>query len=320
MLIAVLSSAYIVGYTSSVSDCPPTGYCPWDDLDDDGDIDIFDVVEIAGRYGTSGEPVLGKAALEYNSGWIDIIDKRGQYFNITHNQNSTDIMIEITGKEASDDGPHQNHYGLTTYTKTLFEWNQTYGDTNADSARSVVQTMDGGYALAGETMSFHAAGLEVWLIKTDASGNHQWNQTYGGLNSDSARSVVQTADGGITIAGYTQSFGAGSSDAWLIKTDASGNHQWNQTHGGSSADRGYSVVQTADGGYAIAGETYSFGAGNYDFWLINAYELGYESMIEVEYGLAWTASAQNTITLYRGEDDLYWNYVRVRVWKIKETP
>ena len=125
-------------------------------------------------------------------------------------------------------------------------------------------------------------------------------------------------DGGYALAGNTYSFGAGNYDVWLVKTDAAGNHLWNKAYGGTNDDGGYSVVQTADGGYAIAGGTASFGAGFYDLWLVKAYEPG--ARIEVEYGLAWTASAENTVTLYRGEDDPYWNYVRVRVWKIKETP
>ena len=82
--IVVLSIGYLVGYTSSIADSPPTGYCPWNDLDDDGDIDIFDIVGIAGRYGTSGDPHLGKAAIEYDGGWIDITDKAGECLDITH--------------------------------------------------------------------------------------------------------------------------------------------------------------------------------------------------------------------------------------------
>ena len=83
----------------------------------------------------------------------------------------------------------------------------------------------------------------------------EWNRTYGGTNSDYAYSVVQTVDGGYALAGWTWSFGAVSDDVWLVKTDASGNHMWNRTYGGTSYDGAYSVVQTVDGGYALAGMT-----------------------------------------------------------------
>jgi hypothetical protein len=96
----------------------------------------------------------------------------------------------------------------------------------------------------------------------------RWNQTYGGPNADQAFYAVQTSDGGYAIAGWTESFGAGSADFWLIKTDSNSNMQWNQTYGGAGTEYGWSVIQTSDGGYAIAGSTESFGAGSYDFWLI----------------------------------------------------
>jgi hypothetical protein len=93
-------------------------------------------------------------------------------------------------------------------------------------------------------------------------------KTYGGINWDFAQSVQQTSDGGYIMAGYTYSFGAGGSDIFLIKTDASGNVQWAKTYGGTNNKRAYSVRQTSDGGYIVAGWTFSFGAGNGDFFLI----------------------------------------------------
>ena len=308
VLIALVGSVYFVGYRSSVSDCPPTGYCPWDDLDDDGDIDIFDIVEIAGRYGTTGEPLLGRAAIEYDSSWLNITDKCGQYFNVVHNFNSTEIMVDLSGKTAEDGGIHQRNLGGTGF---IPGWTRTYGGAITDYGYSVVQTADGGYAVAGYTLSI-AEGRDFWLVKTDALGNHLWNQTYGGTGDDEAQSIIQTDDGGYAVAGYTYSFGAGNTDFWLIKTDALGNHLWNQTYGGTGHDTDTrSVVQTSDGGYVIAGNTASFGAGGHDFWLVR---------ISTESGLAWTDSTADTITLYRGATDSYWNYVRVRIWKIKETP
>ncbi|MCW4053150.1 MAG: hypothetical protein NWE78_08090, partial [Candidatus Bathyarchaeota archaeon] len=147
-------------------------------------------------------------------------------------------------------------------------WNQTYGGPSNDRAHSVIQTVDGGYALAGFTNSFGAGDFDFWLVKTDASGNYEWSQTYGKPSIDRAHSVIQTVDGGYAIVGYTWSFGAGNYDFWLVKMDSAGTHQWNQTYGGEGDDVGYSLVQTDDGGYTLTGYTSSLGAGGNDFWLV----------------------------------------------------
>jgi len=145
---------------------------------------------------------------------------------------------------------------------------KTYGGTSYDYAFSVQQTSDGGYIVAGYTASFGAGGWDIFLIKTYANGNVQWAKTYGGIDFDFAYSVQQTSDGGYIVAGYTYSFGAGWYDIFLIKTDANGNVQWAKTYGGTSRDYAYSVQQTSDGGYIVAGGTRSFGAGYYDIFLI----------------------------------------------------
>ncbi len=147
-------------------------------------------------------------------------------------------------------------------------WAKTYGGTGNEYAYHVEQTVDGGYVLLGQTNSFGAGNYDFWLVKTDGSGNMQWNRTYGGVASDVGIHVVQTADGGYALLGHTSSFGAGSNDAWLIRTDALGNMLWNKTYGGSGLEFGQCLEPTSDGGYAIACITASFGAGGMDFWLV----------------------------------------------------
>jgi hypothetical protein len=153
-------------------------------------------------------------------------------------------------------------------------WTQVYGGTQWDCANSAVETSDGGYAIAGYTRSFGAGSADFWLIKTDEYGNMEWNRTYGGTDWDRAYSLAETSDGGYAMAGRTDSFGAGNSDFWLIKTNEEGNVEWTKTYGGNGWDYAYSLVETSDGGYAIAGSTSSFGDGGYDFWLIKTDEDG----------------------------------------------
>ena len=154
------------------------------------------------------------------------------------------------------------------------QWNQTYGGASGETSGDMCLTSDGGYALVGRTNSFGAGGYDFWLVKTDATGTIQWNQTYGGTGNEYAYNVIQTDDGGYLLTGNTNSFGEGSNDFWLVKTDGSGNMQWNQTYGGTGSEIGLHVIQTGDGGYVIAGTADSFGAGSKDIWLIETDSTG----------------------------------------------
>ena len=147
-------------------------------------------------------------------------------------------------------------------------WTQTYGGRDQDVGHSVQETRDGGYIIAGSTWSFGAGIFDVWLIKTDAAGDTLWTQTYGGSDWDEGYSVQETQDGGYIVVGYSTSFGTGSYDVYLIKTDAAGDTVWTQTYGGKDGDIGRSVQETQDGGFIIAGNTTSFGAGSSDVYLI----------------------------------------------------
>jgi hypothetical protein len=131
---------------------------------------------------------------------------------------------------------------------------------------SVVETKDGGYVIVGYT--YGAGKWDVYLIKTDSNGNKIWERTFGGKEDDVGYSVIETKDGCYVIAGYTESFGMGSQDVYLIKTDSEGNKIWEKTFGGRDKDCGYSLCGTKDGGYIIAGYTYSFGEGGYDVYLL----------------------------------------------------
>jgi uncharacterized delta-60 repeat protein len=153
-------------------------------------------------------------------------------------------------------------------------WTHTYGGSNHDWACSVQQTADGGYIVAGYTHSFGAGYSDFFLVKTNSQGDTLWTRTYGGSDYDNAYSVQQTADGGYIVAGFTDSFGAGRSDVYLVKTNSQGDTLWTRTYGGSASDGAWSGRQTPDGGYIVAGTTYSFGAGNYDLYVVKTNSQG----------------------------------------------
>jgi len=138
----------------------------------------------------------------------------------------------------------------------------------------VQQTRDDGYAIAGSTISVGAVSSDLYVVKTDADGNEQGSNSFGGPEHDYGQYIEETSDGGYIITGSTRSYGAGSKDVWLIKTDADYGEQWNRTFGGSDDDEGFCVRQTLDGGYIIVGKTASFRAGGTDVWLIKTDSFG----------------------------------------------
>ena len=147
-----------------------------------------------------------------------------------------------------------------------YKWAKTFGSGKGDVAYSIVQTPDGGYAVAGYTISKGAGNF--YVLNLNGSGELVWDKTFGGGKGDVAYSIVQTSDGGYAVVGTTESYGAGSADFWVLKLNSSGELVWAQTFGGSYGDYATSIVQTSDGGYAVAGTTESYGAGSADFWVL----------------------------------------------------
>lgn len=159
------------------------------------------------------------------------------------------------------------------------QWQKTFGGDFGDVATSIQQTTDSGYIVTGwrETSS-NASSRDIWVLKLDSNGAIQWQKTYGGGRRDEATSIQQATDGGFIVAGGTESFGAGDSDAWVLKLDSDGNVEWQKTYEEIppvplpqffSSEVASSVQQTSDDGYIVAGDIRSsFLPGNRNFWVL----------------------------------------------------
>lgn len=140
-------------------------------------------------------------------------------------------------------------------------WNKIYMTDSNTSGLDIEETDDKGLIACG------SIGKDAWLVKTDSLGGALWTHTLGGKKRDDLYSISQTADAGFLFAGVTESWGAGKSDAWLVRTDSLGDTLWTRTYGGEREDIAYSIVATPDSGAVVAGYTKSRGAGRKDVWL-----------------------------------------------------
>ncbi|MBI3510361.1 MAG: T9SS type A sorting domain-containing protein [Bacteroidetes bacterium] len=145
-------------------------------------------------------------------------------------------------------------------------WWKNYGGANYDIAYSVKPLSDGGFIVAGLTEK-GSLDYDAFLMRTDANGDSLWTRIMGGPNIDHAVQVIATADSGFIFSGKILSYGSGSSDIWLVKTNANGDTTWTEEIGGPGWDEGMDILEIPNG-YIICGGTNSYGSGNYDFLLM----------------------------------------------------
>jgi len=206
----------------------------------------------------------------------------GSYSDVGYSVNLTsDGGFIITGLTHS----HEDYFYADVYMVKADslgneEWTKRYGGLNRnDSGESVQQTIDGGFIICGWTESYGNGSLnspDVYLIKTDSSGNETWYKTYGDLNSDLGMCVQQMTDNGYIIQANSDVFGDGYSDIYLIRTDVNGDEVWSNNFGGSNYEEAWSLQQTSDNGFIVCGYTYSYGNGNADMFLVKADLMGNE--------------------------------------------
>jgi hypothetical protein len=156
---------------------------------------------------------------------------------------------------------------LKTNSTGVLQWSKTYGGASDDEGKSVEETADGGFIISGFTQSY-GSGYQMYLIKTNSTGNITWSKTFGGGGMELGYSVKQTSDGGYVLLGYSDSYGSGLVDVLLLKLTATGGISWSKTYGGASDDYGSCINITSDGGYIISGKTLTYGGGAGDFYLI----------------------------------------------------
>ena len=228
------------------------------------------------------------------------------------------------------------------------QWQKSLGGSSDEYANDIQITYDGGYITAGYALSnngnvsFNHGGKDYWVVKLDASGNIQWQQSFGGSRDDEAFSVYQSTDSGYVVAGYSMSDdgditnhhgGTDTSDYWIVKLNAGGTIQWENSFGGTDYDAAASIQQTADSGYIAAGFTQSVNGditlnhGNSDYWILKLTSVG---AIQWQYtygGTSWdnAASIQQTVdsgyivagNTYSADDDVSFNHGLSDYWMLK---
>ena len=225
----------------------------------------FDLLKTDGR----GEERLGRC---FGGGMED-------YAYAVHR--ASDGGYVMAGKTESYGAGESDVWLIKIDTQGDMVWDQTFGGDSADIGYDMQTTSDGGFIIVGSTRSSGGGSRDVYLVKADSLGAEEWSMTFGGSKDDIGYGVQQTSDEGYILAGYTESYGAGKKDLWLIKTDSLGAQEWERSFGGSEDDIGKSLVISEDGGYAIAGRTESAGAGMQDLWLIKTNPEGGEEWSRV---------------------------------------
>jgi len=215
-------------------------------------------------------------------------------------QQTLDGGFIVAGESGSIDGDVRGNHGMWDYWIVKLDsigdiiWQKSLGGGDEDKAYSIQQTLDGGFIVAGESKSndsdvsgwhggFDGYGNplpDYWVVKLNSAGDIEWQRCLGGSGADVAYFIQQTSDSGFIIAGWSSSNDGdvsgnhGGIDYWVVKLDFVGNIEWQRCLGGSGADIAYSIQQTIDGGFIVAGYTESNDGdvsgnhGSADYWII----------------------------------------------------
>jgi len=266
-------------------------------------------------------------------------------------QQTTDGGYIVAGYTYSTDGDVTGNHGNGDFwvvklsSNGAIQWQKCLGGSNFDYANSIRQTTDGGYIVAGYTFSTdgdvsgnHGNG-DFWVVKLSSNGAIQWQKCFGGSNSDYARDIQKTLDGGYLVVGYTYSNNGdvsgnhGDADYWVVKLSCSGTLQWQKCLGGGSTDWSNSAFQTTDSGYIVAGGTYSTDGdvrgnhGSSDYWVVKLSNNGNIQWQRCFGGKndEWVTSIHQISSggyivgggTYSTDDDVRWNHGQSDAWILK---
>jgi len=267
---------------------------------------------VAGSSTSNDEDVSGHHGFDGTDYWVVKLDPSGNIEwqkslggssgDYPHSiQQTIDGGYVVAGYSFSIDGDVSGNHGssdvwivkLDVYGN--IEWQKSFGGTYAEEAWSIQQTMDGGYIVGGYSDSEDGDVTshygfndqpDYWVLKLDSAGNMQWQKSYGGYGSDYIKSIEETSDHGYIFTGPCSSNDGGDvtghhgnggsvySDYWVVKTDSIGNLSWQTSLGGYDIDEAFSLLQTSDGAYVIAGASSSHTGdvernhGYYDYWVV----------------------------------------------------
>jgi hypothetical protein len=228
----------------------------------------------------NGDYTIAGYTYSYGAGksdiWVMRLNRRGEelwrsYLGEGDFEWATDMIetrdggLVVAGRRTQGEGKRaRNVWVFKLDDRGQVVWSQTYGGEETDEAHAVVETSDGGLAVAGFSNSFSRGKSDIWLLRLDPKGKQLWAKNYGGKASDVINDLVEVPDGGLVMVGYTESYGNGGADMLVMKVNREGKEVWRRNYGGAGNDAAEAITQTVGGDLAIAGWTGSEGKGSLD--------------------------------------------------------
>jgi len=242
-------------------------YC-WDmAVTQDGNVLLAGETSIEGPYGKGNKDFYAvKIDLQGNLIWSQTYG--GNKTDRCYAVDSTPDGFVLLGSTNSYGAGDQDVYLIKINPQGREQWSKTFGSEKFDMGHDVKRTHDGGYIIIGYSQTQSQGKNDSWIIKIDSKGNKLWESLIGEKEDDRTVRGIQTKDGNYVMTGYTKSYGASIWDLLLIKIDKQGKVTWRRNHSGISADLGYGIFESKDGGILLAGQTYSYGNHRGDLWLL----------------------------------------------------